>query len=261
MATIPVLGDVSITGKGSATVDPSAGDDLVTKDYGDANYAGGGTGSKLTDLVAMSGDAIVDTDLFDVLDVSDTTMHSTGSNKKLAASELIEYLYMKGMPRVKRLGTQHQLASTTGTKVTDLDITLENGTYTWTYSLILRTTSTSVSPLLGVNFTGTGSPRMHFRFADASSSLLAELHTMDDQGSQAFGFISGMANNVETTSSPNMGSTATLAMATANTDTLVFIEGILIVTGSGNLELWHSSETATNTSVEVGSSLVVVRTA
>jgi hypothetical protein len=50
-------------------------------------------------------------------------------------------------------------------------------------------------------------------------------------------------------------------VASTGTDILCFIEGIIIVTGSGDLELWHSSETATNTSVEVGSSLVVIRTA
>lgn len=184
-----------------------------------------------------------------------------GTTKVETNAQLITLLQQMGMPRVTRLNTLHSISSTTGTKVTELDQTFEIGTYSFTYSLILRSATTSVSPLLGVNFTGTGNPRMFFRFADASTSLLAELHTMDDQGSQAFGFISGMANSVKTTTAPNMGSTATLAVATAATDTLAFIEGIVIVTASGNLELWHSSETATATSVEVGSSLVVIRTA
>lgn len=184
-----------------------------------------------------------------------------GTSKKAALSQLETYYKTRGLPRVTRLNSQHAISSTTGTEVTDLSQTLEAGTYTFQYVLILRSATTSVSPLLGVNFTGTGAPRMHFRFADASSSLLAELHTMDDQGSQAFGFISGMANNIETTTAPNMGTTATLAVATAATDTLAFIEGLIIVTGSGDLELWHSSETATATSVEIGSSLIIVRTA
>lgn len=184
----------------------------------------------------------------------------SGSPKKLTVAQIKTLLQQMGMPRVSRLDNQHSISSTTGTKVTELDQTLEAGTYVFTYALILRSGTTSVSPLLGVNFTGTGSPRMHFRFADATSAITAELHTMDDEGSNAFGYISGRASNTESTTAPNLGSTATLAVATANTDILVFIEGIIVVTGSGNLELWHSSETANATSVEVGSSLIVTRT-
>jgi len=160
---------------------------------------------------------------------------------------------------VKRLGTQHQLASVTGTKVTDLDATLAAGTYVFEYSLLVRSATTTVGPMFGVNFTGTGAPRQIFMFADASTALTAEVHSMDDQGNKGFGFISGMASVAETTASPDMGTT--VGVATINSDILCFIKGIIIVTVSGNLELWHSSETATNTSVEVGSSLVIVKTA
>jgi len=185
-----------------------------------------------------------------------------GTSKKVTFAQLITLLQQEfALPRKTRLNSQHSISSTTGTEVTDLSQTLEPGTYDFKYSLIVRTATTSVSPLLGINFTGTGAPRMHFRFADATSAITAELHTMDDEGSNAFGYISGRASNTETTTAPNLGSTATLAAAVANTDILVFIEGKIIVTASGDLELWHSSETATATSVEVGSSLVVIRTA
>jgi len=192
---------------------------------------------------------------------NELAINEAGTSKKISITQLKTLLQTLGMPRITRLGTQHSISSTTGTEVTDLSQTLEAGTYTFKYSLILRSATTSVSPLLGINFTGTGAPRMHFRFADASTALTAEIHTMDDEGSNAFGFISGRASNTETTTAPNLGSTATLAVATANTDILAFIEGIIVVTASGDLELWHSSETATATSVEVGSSLVVIRTA
>lgn len=165
------------------------------------------------------------------------------------------------MPRVSRLGAQHAISATAGTKVTALDQALEVGTFAFQYYLILRSATITVSPLLGVNFTGTGTPLMIFRFADDTAALTDEKHTMSNQGSQAFGFMSGMANSVKTTTAPNMGSTATNAVKTAATDTLVIIEGIVIVTVAGNLELWHSSETATATSVEVGTSLIVTRTA
>jgi len=192
---------------------------------------------------------------------NELAINEAGTSKKLTVQQIKDLLATLGLPRVTRLNTQHSISSTTGTEVTDLSQTLEAGTYTFKYSLLVRSATATVSPLLGVNFTGTGSPRMHFRFADESAALTAEVHTMSDQGATAFGFISGMANSVETTTAPNMGSTATNAVSATATDILVIIEGIIVVTASGDLELWHSSETATATSVEVGSSLVVHRTA
>jgi hypothetical protein len=70
--------------------------------------------------------------------------------------------------------------------------------------------------------------------------------------------MSGMATKTYSTTAPNMGTT--VGVVTTASDTPGYIDGILIVTAAGNLELWHSSETATATSLEVGSSLVVVRT-
>lgn len=164
-----------------------------------------------------------------------------------------------GMPLVKRLDTQHSISSTTGTEVTDLQATLDPGTYTYKYTLLVRSATTTVGPMLGINFTGTGAPRSHFRFADATTVVTAEVHSMSSQGIKGAGFISGMASNAESTTAPDMGTT--VGVASTATDILCFIEGLIIVTAVGDLELWHSSETATATSVEVGSSLEVNRTA
>jgi hypothetical protein len=42
---------------------------------------------------------------------------------------------------------------------------------------------------------------------------------------------------------------------------MVQITGLIVVSVSGNMELWHASEDANATTVEVGSSLVVIQTA
>lgn len=215
---------------------------------------------RVFDLTTLTGAQLASGDLLYVHDISDTTDSAQGSDKNTSLTHLVTWLQQNaGLPRKTRLNTQHLIASTTGTEVTDLQQTLEVGTFIFTYTLLVRSATTTVGPMLGVNFTGTGAPRMHFRFADATSAITAEVHSMDDQGGLTFGYISGMAQNAESTAAPNMGTTVGVA-ATAS-DILCFIEGIIIVTGSGDLELWHSSETATNTSVEVGSSLTVIRTA
>lgn len=157
--------------------------------------------------------------------------------------------------RTKRLNAQHSISSTTGTEVTGLELTnVLPGTYNFKYTLIVQSATTSVGPMLGLRFTGSsGVPLAHFRFADATSAITAETHIMDTIGVKTFGYISGMASNAATTISPNMGTT--VGVAAINSDILCFIEGTIIVTAVGDLELWHSSETATATSVEVGSNV------
>jgi len=187
-------------------------------------------------------------------------INEAGTSKKITITQLVTLLQTLGMPRVKRLNSTHSISSVTGTEVTDLDIVLEAGTYTFTYTLIVRSATTTVGPMLGVNFGGTAAVKaMNARWADATATVAAEVHSMDDQGILSAGFISGMANKAYTTTEPNMGTT--IGVATTASDILMIIEGVLIVTVSGSLELWHSSETATATSVEIGSSLVVIRTA
>ena len=206
--------------------------------------------SKISALTAASA----------ALGADEFPVNEAGTSKKVTITQIVTYLQTLGMPRVMRLGSQHSISSVTGTKVTGLDMTLEAGTYAFTYSLIVRSATTTVGPMLGVNFTGTAAVKtMVASWADATTVITAEVHAMDDQGILGAGFISGMANKAYTTTSPNMGTT--VGVSSTASDIPMFINGIVIVTAPGNLELWHSSETATATSVEVGSSLVVIRTA
>lgn len=54
----------------------------------DPTYSGG-SGVKLTDLSALTGANIDVADLIEVVDLSDTTMHSSGTNKKTTLADLI----------------------------------------------------------------------------------------------------------------------------------------------------------------------------
>lgn len=207
--------------------------------------------SALTDVTTLEAG-----DKFAVADLSDLTATKSGT-----LTELIAYLQTLGMPMVRRLNSQHSIASATATKVTDLDMTLEPGTYEYQYSLILRTATAADGPQLGINFsTGTAAVKtMVMRWADATASLLAEVHSMDNVGVKTYGFISGMAHNAYSTTSPNMGTT--VGCSTTASDIPAFITGVVVVTVQGNLELWHGCEGTNASSVEIGSALVVRRTA
>jgi hypothetical protein len=207
--------------------------------------------SDMTDLTTLaSGDEIP------VADASDLAV-----NKSFTLATLTTYLQAAlGMPRVKRLSSQHSISSTTGTEVTDLTIALEAGTYVFEYYIICRSATTTVGPMFGVNFDGTAAVKtMSLQFPDGSIALTAYTANMDDEGVKGLGVISGMATKTYTTTAPNLGTT--VGVTTTAADIPAYIRGVLIVTVAGNLELWHSSETATATSVEVGTSLVVTRTA
>lgn len=199
-------------------------------------------------------------DLLALVDVSDTAQAASGSTRKATLDTLATWLQQThGMSRVLRLGSQHSLSSATATKVTGLDMTLENGTYVFRYAILCRTATAADGPQFGVNFSGTATVAMHFRFADATTAISAEVHSMDNVGIKTAGFISGMAHNAFSTTSPNMGTT--IGTAATGTNILAWIEGVLVVTGSGDLQLYHGCEGTNASSVEVDSSLIVNRTA
>lgn len=75
---------------------PGTSTGLFLKDDGTwaAPAGGGGTvsGTKLSALAAITGALLATLDLIEVVDVSDTTMAASGTNKKITIAELVAYL-------------------------------------------------------------------------------------------------------------------------------------------------------------------------
>lgn len=188
-------------------------------------------------------------------------INEAGNSRKLTLAQIETYLQTKGMPRVKRLGTQHSISVIAPTKVTDLDMTLEVGTFIFEYWLLVRSATTTVAPQFNFNFTGTGVPSWWYQYADLSATLLAAIgQVANNVSTQTLGFMMAQAENVEaTTAAGNMGPVQ--GVQSTGVDHLVKISGIVVVTAGGDLQLYHGSETASQTMVEVGSSLIVYRTA
>jgi hypothetical protein len=189
-------------------------------------------------------------------------VNEAGTSKKVTITQLVTLLQTLGMPRVLKLGSQHSISSATATKVTGLDMTLEAGTYVYKYSLLVQqSTSTGDGPQFGINFsTGTATVKAHgLWFWDATSAITAQTFIMDNVGVKGFGYIDGVASNAYTTTAPDMGTT--VGVTATGSNLLAMIEGIIVVTVQGNLELWRAAEGANASTTEVGSSLVVIRTA
>ena len=123
----------------------------------------------------------------------------------------------------------------------------------------MRAATAGVAPQFNLNFTGTGAPTWWYEYADLSATLLAAIgQASHNVTTQTLGFGMRQSENVEaTTAAGNMGPSGGL-QSTA-TDTMIVIQGIVVVSVSGNIELWHGSETATATTVEVGSNLIATK--
>lgn len=186
-------------------------------------------------------------------------VNEAGTSKKVTLAQVHTLLQTLGGTRVDTLATQHAISSATATVVPDLTMALEAGTYVFEYSLIVRSATSTVSPMYGVNFTGTATKKkIRLEYSDQSATLLAAIGTASAVGTTALGFHMSQSVTAFSTTTPNMGHVA--GVGTINADILITVKGVIVVSVAGNLEFWHGSETATATSIEVGSSLVVHRT-
>ena len=155
----------------------------------------------------------------------------------------------------KRLSAQQTNATTTPTKVTGLDQATEIGTFVFQYMIRYRSTATTTGVRFDVNYTGTITSFVwNQRWVDASST--ASTAAPDQDEILAAGAVIGaFASRAKGTA----GRGTTLSVDTANADMLMIIEGLMVVTVAGNLELYHGSETAVTTSIEADSVLMIIQ--
>lgn len=226
---------------------------LMKDDAGVVTTLGGGVG--IGALTALTGSNLAGGDKLVVADIS------VPETKSLTADELLVFLQTNGaLPRKRRLTATKTSTQIAPTKATDLDLPLPVGTHVFQYYLIVRSATTTVAPQFNLNFGGTGAPVWWFQYADLSATLLAAIGQMANAvTTPTLGFQMATAVRTEgTTGAATMGPVN--GVQATGQDILAKITGIVVVSATGNLELWHGSETATSTSLEVGSSLLAWQT-
>jgi hypothetical protein len=141
--------------------------------------------------------------------------------------------------------------------VTGLELAnLQPGTYVIQYVLAVESATTTVGLGLGINFTGTATLSL-IRREEATTGATGATGILDDDANILTGsLLEARAKTTFSTTTPN---TLNTGVATANADCMITMTILLVVTVAGNLELWHSSETATSTSVLPGSSVICTR--
>ena len=151
----------------------------------------------------------------------------------------------------RQLSTQHDNATTTPTIVTALSVSTGLGVFTFRYDIIYQSSAAGTGIKFDVNYTGTVTRFVwNQRWVDTSATASTAAPDQDEVLSTG-AVMGAFASRAKGTA----GRGTTLSVDTANADMYMIIEGIMIVTAAGSLDLYHGSETAATTSVMVGSGL------
>jgi len=207
--------------------------------------------SALADVVTLAaGDKVA------VADASDLTV-----SKSATMTEVIALLRAaNGLPFITTLTTAYTNSTTTGTEVTGLSFNgLVAGTYYVNWALLFQSVALTTSVKFGVNYTGTVT-RMSMTAQFPSAGVIAATGTWHDANNATTGQVWAYANTrTATTTAPNLG--PWVGVTTINVDHFCKVEGVAVVSTTGDLELWAGSEVATSAiTLSAGSSGILIRT-
>lgn len=156
---------------------------------------------------------------------------------------------------VKNLGTDLTSSSTTMVKATNIDQVVGIGTWSFEYRCVWQTTATGTAVKFGINHSGTVT-RLAVECTGFEATTAASTGVMSAVGA-AFGLRSGGQNNVISTTTSIFGPTG---VTTANVDHMAIIRGIIVVSASGNLELYFGSEaTGSTQTLGLPTSLILIK--
>lgn len=182
----------------------------------------------------------------DLTDADEFVVNDGGTSKKITPL-LMERFHTKAV------ATQVNNSTTTAATITELDMTLPAGTYVFQYFIRYQSAATTTGVKFDVNHSGTVTAFVwNQRWSDLSAT--ASTAVPDQNAIGAAGHVMGtFASRAKGTA----GRGVTLSVDTINADMLMIIEGLCIVTVSGDLQLYHGSEVAAQSSVMPGTALIV----
>lgn len=195
-----------------------------------------------------------------VAGTNELAVNEAGTSKKATAAQLGTYLQTIGMPLVVALASDATANSTTtAAEITSMQATAVGaGTYVFQYFIRYQAAAITTGVKFSINHTGTVTAmvyNMSYVDAAATASTGAPSQAANASTAQVYGAYSARAKSATASVGP------TLSVDTLNADMLMIIEGMMIVTVSGDLELWHASEVAAASTVKAGTSLILTRTA
>jgi hypothetical protein len=152
---------------------------------------------------------------------------------------------------VARLAADQSNSTTTPTNVAGLEVPCGVGTWIFEYFLIYQAAATSTGVKFSVNHDGTTGAFAAWRVFPDATATAATAAPDQDQVSATGSVLDVFAARAKSTA----GWGTTISVDTANADMLEMIQGIIVVSVAGNIELWHGSEVAAASTVKAGSAL------
>ena len=186
---------------------------------------------------------------------NEIAINEAGTSKKLTVTQIEKFL---GIQKTT-LSSAYTNSTTTGTEVTGLSFAgLAAGTYHVKWVLLFRTAATSTSVAFGVNYTGTVTT-MSVVLKFPSAGVTAATGTWEDELNVTTGAVwAHLITKTKTTTAPNLG--PLVGVVAANVDIFCVVEGVVVVSDTGDLELWARSEVAASQiTLSAGSSGMLVR--
>lgn len=171
-------------------------------------------------------------------------INESGTSKKVTATQLADYIGT-GLVTVKALGATDFSSSTDMAKVDDFDQEVEAGTWVFNYYIRYRSANTGNGLKVSVNHSGTVSSFVaNYRFVCDSSDAATLTGDQSATGDSNSHVMTSFSTRAKSTS----GMGPTTGVDAADSDMLLVIEGLMVVTNTGDLELYFASE---NGSVQV----------
>lgn len=179
--------------------------------------------TKISALSALTGANVATGDLFTLVDVSDTTMAGSGTNKSITAAELVNFLERFGMPQLAVGTTQETNSSnTTWDDVTAVGWSVTSGRV---YHV----------KIMGVFQTAATTTGMQMRLNGATASWAVTRASVRQAAN-------GTDSWYETGSADMTQNAANTAVVAANTDYVFMFECMLTASSTATLQFQYRSE-------------------
>lgn len=157
---------------------------------------------------------------------------------------------------IKRLDADVSISNSTPAAVSGLTTATGLGTYVFNYYVLAQSSATSVGLKFSVNYTGTVTSFVaNYSWMSGTSTASDDVIDQDHVAAAASVY-SGFSARAKSTA----GWGTLTDVDTQNADLLFVVEGLMIVSVAGNLELYHGSDSANATTVKAGTSLILFKT-
>jgi len=153
------------------------------------------------------------------------------------------------------LGADQSNSTTSLTEVAGLSVATGLGSYEFIYTILHKAGVTTTGVRFSVNHTGTVTSFVANVRNVTALATAADANPDQDVVTATMGVMQAFAARAKSTA----GWGTTLGQDTADADMLTIIEGLLVCTVDGDIELWHGSETTAISTVKAGTGLKLTK--